>query len=85
DERLDGNWQGDLVSAEVKEATLKTLAQENNISLAETVAIGDGANDKRMIQHAGLGVAFYGKPVLREAAQAEIHSGTIDNVLYFLD
>lgn len=84
DERLDGSWLGDLVSAEVKEFTLKTLAGENNISLAETVAIGDGANDKRMIEHAGLGVAFYGKPVLREIANAEIHSGSIDHLLYFL-
>lgn len=81
---LDGNWLGDLVSAEVKESTLKTLAAENNISLAETVAIGDGANDKRMIEHAGLGVAFYGKPILRNIANAEIHSGTIDHLVYFL-
>lgn len=82
--RLDGSWQGDLVTGQVKAATLKTLAQENGISLAETVAIGDGANDKHMLDQAGLGVAFYGKPILRETANAEIHSGTIDHLLYFL-
>lgn len=81
---LDGHWLGDLVSAEVKASTLKTLATENHIGLAETIAIGDGANDKLLLQQAGLGVAFYGKPVLREVANAEIHSGTIDNLLHFL-
>lgn len=84
DGRLDGRWQGDLVSAEVKESTLKTLARQNELSLDETVAIGDGANDMRMLKHAGLGVAFYGKPALREVCQAEIHSGTIDHLIWFL-
>lgn len=82
--QLDGHWIGDLVSAEVKEATLKILAQENHLSPDETVAIGDGANDIRMLKQAGLGVAFYGKPILREACQAEIHSGTIDHLIWFL-
>lgn len=82
--KLDGNWIGDLVSAEVKESTLKTLAKQLDIELSETIAIGDGANDKRMVRLAGLGVAFYGKPTLREAANAEIHSGTIDNLRWFL-
>lgn len=81
---LNGHWQGDLVSAEVKEATLKTMAKQQGITLSETVAIGDGANDHRMIKHAGLGVAFYGKPMLREVADAEIHSGTIDHLIWFL-
>lgn len=84
EDKLDGTWIGDLVSAQVKEATLKTLAKQLNIELSETIAIGDGANDKRMVSHAGLGVAFYGKPTLREIANAEIHSGTIDNLRWFL-
>lgn len=82
--KLDGKWIGDLVSAEVKESTLKTLAKQLDIELSETIAIGDGANDKRMVGLAGLGVAFYGKPTLREVANAEIHSGTIDNLQWFL-
>lgn len=84
DDKLDGSWQGDLVTGKVKEATLKTLAHQHSFDLCETVAIGDGANDANMIKRAGLGVAFYGKPALREIAQAEIHSGTIDNLLWFL-
>ncbi len=81
---LDGHWVGELVTADVKLATLKRLAQENQLDLSQTVAIGDGANDMEMVKAAGLGVAFYGKPALREIAQAEIHSGTIDNLIYFL-
>lgn len=81
---LDGSWIGDLVTAEVKEATLRTLAKKNQLELSATLAIGDGANDKLMVAAAGLGVAYYGKPTLREAAQAEIHSGSIDGVIWFL-
>lgn len=84
EDKLDGHWVGDLVTADVKKATLKTLVQQNAIELCETVAIGDGANDIKMVSEAGLGVAFYGKPPIREIAQAEIHSGSIDNLLWFL-
>lgn len=81
---LNGTWTGELVNANVKVATLKKLAQSHGVSLAQTIAIGDGANDSQMIAAAGLGVSYYGKPILREAANAEIHSGTIANLIYFL-
>ncbi len=81
---LDGSWVGELVDAEFKLKTLRRLAKDNQLDLSQTVAIGDGANDIDMVKAAGLGVAFYGKPALREVAQAEIHSGTIDNLIYFL-
>ncbi|MBS9777900.1 MAG: phosphoserine phosphatase SerB [Gammaproteobacteria bacterium] len=84
DDKLDGTWKGDLVTGNVKEATLRTLARQHSYHLNETIAIGDGANDMSMIKTAGLGVAYYAKPALREVAQAEIHSGTIDNLLWFL-
>lgn len=81
---LDGNWVGALVNAEVKRETLIELARENNITMEQTIAIGDGANDALMITSAGLGVAFYGKPAARTVANAEIHSGSIDNLIYFI-
>lgn len=83
-DRLDGGWIGEVVTADVKAATLKSLAEQNGLSLSQTVAIGDGANDVKMVSQAGLGVAFYGKPAIRAIAQAEIHSGNIDNLLWFL-
>lgn len=81
---FDGHIIGDVVDATVKQAHLKQLAKDHHIDLAETVAIGDGANDIAMIKSAGLGVAFYGKPAVRAVSQAEIHSGKIDNLLWFL-
>lgn len=83
-EQLDGTWMGELVNAEVKVATLKQLAAQNTIELSQTVAVGDGANDRQMIEAAGLGVAYCGKPILRQAATAEIHSGNMANLIYFL-
>lgn len=83
-DQLAGGWVGELVNADVKVATLKQLAKENDISLAQTVAVGDGANDSLMIEAAGLGVAYYGKPLLRKVANAEIHSGSMANLVYFL-
>ncbi len=83
-DRLDGHWVGELVDAEFKLKTLRRLAKDNQLDLSQTIVIGDGANDIDMVKAAGLGVAFYGKSALREVAQAEIHSGTIDNLIYFL-
>jgi len=82
--RLDGHWQQPLVTAKTKLDTLSRLTKENDLSSEQTMAIGDGANDVDMIRHAGLGIAFYGKPVLRQAANAEIHSGSIDNAIWFI-
>ncbi len=84
DDCLDGKWLGELVDADKKLATLKRLASDNGLTLAETIAIGDGANDGKMVSSAGLGIAYYGKPALRQLANAEIHSGTLANGVYFL-
>ncbi|PID54664.1 MAG: phosphoserine phosphatase SerB [Gammaproteobacteria bacterium] len=81
---LSGTWTGELVNADVKVATLKQRAAAHQLDLSQTVAIGDGANDSLMIAAAGLGIAYYGKPILREVANAEIHSGDMANVVHFL-
>ena len=46
-------------------------------------AVGDGANDVEMLRAARLGVAFYGKPLAREAADAEINHTGLDSLLFF--
>ncbi|PID63817.1 MAG: phosphoserine phosphatase SerB [Gammaproteobacteria bacterium] len=83
--RLNGTWVGELVDGDVKLATLQHLAEKNRVSLEETIAIGDGANDRLMVEAAGLGVAYYGKPALRQVANAEIHCGTLASLIAFLD
>ncbi len=77
-------WYGDAVTAKVKEETLLTLATQQSVGLSDCVAIGDGANDAKMIERAGLGIAYYGKPLLRKVANAEIHSGDLSNVIHFI-
>jgi phosphoserine phosphatase len=52
------------------------------IDFAESVAVGDGANDLAMIQKAGLGVAYHAKPVVAEAAGAAITHNDLTALLY---
>lgn len=74
--RFTGRVAEPIVGPEAKLETLTRLAGERNIPMAETLAIGDGANDVQMIRAAGLGIAYRGKPVARDAADARIeHSG----------
>ncbi len=76
DGRLSGHAVPPILGPEAKLETLKRLAGERNIPIANTLAIGDGANDVPMILAAGLGVAHRGKPVTIEAADARInHTG----------
>lgn len=83
DGRLTGRVVGEIVNGERKARLLEEIAQAERISLDQTVAIGDGANDLLMLQRAGLGVAFHAKPKLREAADTAL-SGGLESVLYLL-
>ncbi|WP_277051387.1 phosphoserine phosphatase SerB, partial [Ruania albidiflava] len=70
DGRLTGHLTGPIVDRAAKEHWLRQFAAEEQIPMARTVAIGDGANDLDMLGAAGLGVAFHAKPVV--AAQADL-------------
>ncbi|AOA59682.1 phosphoserine phosphatase SerB [Acinetobacter larvae] len=81
---LTGEVQHSIVDATRKAELLQHLADKMQISLAQTIAVGDGANDLAMLSHAGLGVAFRAKPKVRQsAAQAISHMG-LDAILYLL-
>ncbi|KAE8127177.1 MULTISPECIES: phosphoserine phosphatase SerB [Bifidobacterium] len=82
--RLTGEVVGDIVCRTTKEQALRTWAQEDGIAAAQTVAVGDGANDIPMIQRAALGVAFCAKPAVREAADAAIDTRDLRLVLGLL-
>jgi phosphoserine phosphatase len=84
DGRLTGSVLGDIVDAETKRRCLIEQAAGFGIPMAQTVAIGDGANDLPMIGEAGLGIAFHAKPKVREAAPASINEGPIDQALQLL-
>ena len=76
DGALSGVVDGDIVDAEGKAAALREWADEAGVPLSRTIAIGDGANDLRMMAVAGLGVAFNAKPAVR--AQADVVVDPVD-------
>ncbi|MEU9488197.1 phosphoserine phosphatase SerB [Streptomyces decoyicus] len=84
DGKLTGRVTGDIVDRAGKARLLREFAQQAGVPLAQTVAIGDGANDLDMLNTAGLGVAFNAKPVVREAAHTAVNVPFLDTVLYLL-
>lgn len=78
---LTGRVLGDIVTKETKKACLEEWATENGLDLAQTIAIGDGANDLPMIQAAGLGIAFCAKPIVQEQAPYQINEKNLIKVL----
>jgi len=84
DGKLTGRLKGDIIDGPKKAEILKTLAMVENISLEQTIAVGDGANDLPMLHTAGLGVAFHAKPIVRANADRSISSVGLDGLLYLM-
>ena len=84
DGKLTGNYVGDIVDGPRKRELLRLLAQVEKINIAQTIAVGDGANDLPMLAEAGLGIAFHAKPKVKAEASQSISTIGIDGVLYFL-
>ena len=82
--KLTGRYVGDIVDGQRKKELLRLLAQVENINIAQTIAVGDGANDLPMLSEAGLGIAFHAKPKVKKEASQSISTIGIDGVLYFL-
>ncbi len=84
DGKLTGRHLGDIVDGKRKAELLKIIAQVENINIAQTIAVGDGANDLPMLSTAGLGIAFHAKPKVKQTARQSISTIGLDGVLYFL-
>jgi phosphoserine phosphatase len=84
DGKLTGNLMGAIVDKKAKADALRDFAASENVNLAQTIAIGDGANDLGMLEIAGLGIAFNAKPAVRAAANSSINSPYLDSVLYLM-
>lgn len=82
--KLTGRYVGDVVDGRRKAELLRLIAQVENVDMAQTIAVGDGANDLPMLSAAGLGIAFHAKPKVKESARQSISTIGIDGVLYFL-
>ena len=84
EDRLTGRVCGEIVDGEKKAEFLQHLADRENISLEQVIAVGDGANDLPMLNLAGLGIAFRAKPRVKEGAKQALSNVSLDCVLYFL-
>ena len=82
--KLTGHYVGEIVDGHRKAELLKLIAQVEKVNLAQTIAVGDGANDLPMISEAGLGIAFHAKPRVVANAKQSINTLGLDGVLYFL-
>ena len=84
DGKLTGRYLGDVVDGKRKAELLRLIAQMEKVDIAQTIAVGDGANDLPMLSLAGLGIAFHAKPKVVANARQAINTIGLDGVLYFL-
>ena len=84
DGKLTGRYLGDVVDGKRKAELLRLIAQVEKVDIAQTIAVGDGANDLPMLGIAGLGIAFHAKPKVVANAKQSINTIGLDGVLYFL-
>lgn len=79
---LTGAVREPILGRAAKQEALERIARENRIELADTLAVGDGANDLSMLSRAGLGVAFHAKSTVAKATDAQINHGNLTALLY---
>ncbi len=84
DGRVTGNVVGTIVDGVRKAELLRELAEKENISLEQVIAVGDGANDLPMLKIAGLGIAFRAKPLVKASAKQSISTLGLDAILYLM-
>ncbi|MCZ6855792.1 MAG: phosphoserine phosphatase SerB [Gammaproteobacteria bacterium] len=81
---LTGEVHREIIDAPRKAELLEEIALREGISMQQTIAIGDGANDLPMLNAAGLGVAYHAKPLVKETARHAISNFGLDSVLYLM-
>ncbi|MEG1623184.1 MAG: phosphoserine phosphatase SerB [Alistipes sp.] len=84
DGKLTGRYIGEVVDGRRKAELLRLLCQFEKINIAQSIAVGDGANDLPMLDLAGLGIAFHAKPKVKATAGQSISTIGLDGILYFL-
>ncbi|MDR1350151.1 MAG: phosphoserine phosphatase SerB [Zoogloeaceae bacterium] len=79
--KMTGRVVGEIVDAEVKAGQLRRLRQEQGLRREQVIAVGDGANDLRMMAEAGLSVAYHAKPATRAKADVALNFCGLDGLL----
>ena len=82
--KLTGRLEGSVIDRAGKAQALRDFAKISAVEIAETVAIGDGANDLDMLKTAGIGIAFNAKPILQSVADISLNSPNLDCALYLM-
>ena len=82
DGRLTGNVLGDIVDAKRKAQELVKLRDQLSLKADQTIAIGDGANDLKMMQAATVGVAYHAKPIVQQQATYALNFSGLDGVIH---
>jgi len=81
DGKLTGKILGNIVDAQTKADELVRLRDRLGLSASQTIAIGDGANDLKMMSAAGVGIAYHAKPVVQEQASYALNHMGLDGVI----
>lgn len=82
--KLTGRVLGDIVDADAKRASLIAWREELGCEPNRVIAVGDGANDLKMLAEAGVGVAFDAKPILRDSAQLSLNERDLEKLVTLL-
>jgi len=79
-----GRALGEIVDSDKKASLLRQIVQKEEITLQQSIAVGDGANDLQMLSLAGLGVAYHAKPNVKASAENAISNFGLDAILYLI-
>ncbi|QOR39639.1 phosphoserine phosphatase SerB [Billgrantia diversa] len=82
--KVTGEVREPILDASRKAELLREIAEREGLTMEQTIAVGDGANDLKMLATAGLGIAFRAKPLVRSQARQSISTLGIDAVLYLM-
>jgi phosphoserine phosphatase len=84
DGKLTGELVKPIIDAKRKAELIREIAEKENLLMEEIVAVGDGANDRFMLQNSGLGIALYPKEILQKVADGIITRENLAGILYCL-
>jgi phosphoserine phosphatase len=85
DGKLTGRLHGDIIDAAGKADRLRAFAQRHGAAPAHIIAMGDGANDLKMLGAAGYSVAYHAKPVVRQQTRYALNVSGLDGVLNWFE